>query len=293
MGFARIGHVDVKSGILVICDFGLLSAFSEEPKAAQNAAHAAVAKGATEMDHAGVEAVVVGNLPAGRYTIYSDPLVDDELEGMRRAVIIEFREGVKAARSIDLGSVPVDMARLGVMDVQALTAWNETSPADGKADIVFWGLHEDEVAKRFNAPKVDDDSFGFVDLPVKEAIGIAERLQALREGGELRFAFDFRPHTHPYFLLSQIRSSESESGVIDVGGFDVCGFMTTWGDGVFPVTLEVDAEGKPLRCTIVLATDDAMENMREVNQGEDEEDGDEDESDEDDSDNGNDQGTIQ
>jgi hypothetical protein len=291
MAREKIGHVDVKSGVLFICDFGVLGVFGEEPKAARVATDAALARNETEVDYAGMEAVVVSGIAPGRYDVWSDPTDDDE--GLRRAVTIEFaaaEKNVGPTRTIELGSVPVDMARLGLMDVAAVEHWNEAEPADGRADVVFWGLHEEEVAKRVEASKLDDDTYGFVDLPVRDAVLVGQRLDGLRREGELRFAFDFRPHTHPFFLLAQIRDSASESGVIDVGGHAMCGFMTTWGDGVFPVTVDVDAENQPIRCTITLATEEAIENMRAVNEGEDdddesvEEDGDEDadESDEDD-----------
>jgi hypothetical protein len=305
MGRERIGHVDVKSGALFICDFGLLGAFGDEPKRAREAVEAALAKKATEVEHEGVEAVLVDGIAPGRYDVWSEPL-DDE-EGMRRAVTIDFSPAgasatsVTSARTIELGSVPVDMARLGVLDVRAIEHWNESEPADGRADVVFWGLHEEEVAKRVEAPKLDDDTYGFVDLAVRDAVVIGQRLEALREGGELRFAFDFRPHTHPFFLLAQIRESEGEAGVIEVGGHAVCGFMTTWGDGVFPVTLDVDGENKPIRVTITLATDEAIENMRAVNEDADEdeddgegeaseEDADDDATDEDDADDDEEEG---
>jgi hypothetical protein len=270
MALERIGHVDVKSGTLLAFDFGLITAFEGDANAAKAAVVAALEAGKSEFEHEGVEGVYVRGVPPGRYPVFSETLDDGEFEGMRKAVTIELAEGVKAAKTVELGSVPVDMARLGVFDVDAVPHWNENEPADGKADIVFWGLHEEEVAKRFEAPKVDDDSYGFVDRPVAEAAAIGQKLDALRETGELRFAYDFRPHTHPYFLLAQIRANDNEAGVLDVGGYDCCGFMTTWGDGVFPVRLELDEAGKPLRCTILFATEDAMENMREVNDDDDE-----------------------
>ena len=270
MARERIGHIDVKSGALFVCDFGLLGAFGDEPKRARAAVEAALTKSETEVEHEGVEAVLVSGITPGRYDVWSEPTDDDE--GLRRAVTIDFVSAgktVTTARTIELGSVPVDMARIGVMDVGAIEHWNEGEPADGRADVVFWGLHEEEVAKRVEAPKLDDDTYGFVDLVVRDAVVIGSRLEALRQTGELRFAFDFRPHTHPFFLLAQIRDSGNEAGVIDVGGHAMCGFMTTWGDGVFPVTLEVDAEDKPIRCTITLATEEAIENMRAVNEDED------------------------
>ncbi len=274
----RLGHVDVKGGALVLVDFGLAAAFAA-PGAAPAAADAALAAGKSAFELGGVSAVVVRDVPPGRYPVVCELVPSGEFEGMRRSIAIELVPKKKAARRVALGAVPVDMARIGLFDVDALERWNEEAPADGKADIVFWGLHEEEVARRFQAPKVENDVYGFVDRPIAEASAIGLELHALREAGELRFAYDFRPHTHPYFLLAQIRASEEEAGVVDVGGFDVCGFTTTWGDGVFPVTVEVDDAGRPLRVGVFFATEDAMTAMREVDGDEDDEDDDEDDED--------------
>jgi hypothetical protein len=135
--------------------------------------------------------------------------------GKTELAIHEYMTGV-AVRGVF-----VDCARIGVFDVSAIDAWNHTTPADGRADIVFWGLH--------------------------------------------RFAFDFRPHTDDFSLLREIRASELEAGTIEVGGQTVCGLMTTWGDGLFPATLEVDEAQTPLRCTVTFATEQSLENMRAVN----------------------------
>ncbi|MDX2014111.1 MAG: hypothetical protein SFW67_28190 [Myxococcaceae bacterium] len=41
--------------------------------------------------------------------------------------------------------------------------------------------------------------------------------------------------------------------MLEPGGLTVCGFRTTWGDGSFPVTLDLDASGRPLRLRIDFA----------------------------------------
>lgn len=260
---SAIGHVDVKSGKLLLFDFGLIAGF-EGPSAAKDAVIAALEAGQTQIEHEVIVGVVVQGVAPGRYTVYSEPYVSEDFEGLRRAVTIDFSQA-PSVKTIELGNIGVDCARIGVFDVDAVGPFNHEEATDGKADIVFWGLHEDEVAKRFEAPAIEGTGYGFVDLPVERAIAIGEKLQALRESGELRFAFDFRPHTDDYALLAQIRASDDESGTIDVGGLAVCGFMTSWGDGFFPVRLDVDAQGAPVRCTITFATEEALDAMREVN----------------------------
>jgi hypothetical protein len=45
----------------------------------------------------------------------------------------------------------------------------------------------------------------------------------------------------------------------------MCAFMTTWGDGVFPVEIDRDAKGDVLSVRVVLATPEALANMDAVN----------------------------
>ncbi len=263
MGIEQLGHVDVKSGILCVLDFGMAAAFAG-PSGAQ-AVRGAVQKGGYAFEHEGAPGIAVPHLPPGRYPVSSVRLDDGPFRGLRQAVMVDFVPNPRPARTIELGKVLVDHARLGFFDVDALGAWNEEQPVDGMADVVFWGLHEREVAQRFNAPKLGEDGSGFKNLPVAQAEAIGRDLEAAKSSGQLRFAWDFRPHTHPYYLLSQIRGNANEAGVLDVGGFGVCGFMTSWGDGEFPVMIDLDEQNRPIRCGIFFATNEAMQNMRQVN----------------------------
>lgn len=51
-----------------------------------------------------------------------------------------------------------------------------------------------------------------------------------------RFALDFRPHTHQWQVMRDVRATRTESGVIDLAGGSLCMFMTTWGDGGFSLS---------------------------------------------------------
>jgi len=264
MAVEALGHVTIQSGILCIVDFGMAGAFSGDRSGAA-AARATVARGAYAFEHNEVPAVAVPNLPPGRYPVSSLRFDGGEFAGLRQAVMVDLVPNPQAARTIELGRVLVDNARLGLFDVDALEHWNEDKPVDGMADIVFWGLHENEVAQRFRAPKVGEDGSGFTNLPVAQAEAIARDLDALKNSGQFRFAWDFRPHTHPYYLLAQMRKHPNEAGVLQVGGYGTCGFMTSWGDGEFPVMLDLDTSGRPIRCGIAFATQEAFANMRAVN----------------------------
>ncbi len=264
MATELLGHVDVKSGALCLLDFGMAGAFSGSTAGAV-AARQAAQRGEYAFTHDEVPAIVAPNLPPGRYPVSSVRIDQGPFAGLRQAVMVDFVPNPQAARTIELGRVLVDNARLGLFDVDALQLWNEEHPVDGMADIVFWGLHEAEVAARFRAPKLGEDGSGWKNLPVAQAEAIGRDLDALKNSGQFRFAWDFRPHTHPYYLLAQMRQNPSEAGVLDVGGFLACGFMTSWGDGEFPVLIDLDAQNRPIRCGIFFATNEAMENMRAVN----------------------------
>ena len=77
-------------------------------------------------------------------------------------------------------------------------------------------------------------------------------VQRLRNEGEYKFALDFRPHSHHYHVMERVRGSATESGTIETGGAILCGFMTSWGDGIFPVEPDLDAEGRLVRLRVEL-----------------------------------------
>jgi hypothetical protein len=264
MGVEQLGHVDIRSGVMCVVDFGMVGAFSGSNAGAATARQT-VQRGAYSFVHGDVPAIVVPNLPPGRYPVSSVRIDDGPFAGLRQAVMVDLVPNPRAARTIELGKVLVDNARIGLFDVDSLQHWNEDTPVDGMADIVFWGLHEKEVAARFRAPKLGEDGSGFKNLPVAQAEAIGRDLQGLKDSGQFRFAWDFRPHTHPYYLLAQLRGNKTEAGVLDVGGASVCGFMTSWGDGEFPVLIDLDVSNRPIRCGIFFATEAAMSNMRAVN----------------------------
>jgi hypothetical protein len=264
MAVEQLGHVTIKSGLLAILDFGFAGAFAGSPQGA-HAGRAATARGGFAFTHGDVPAIAVPHLPTGRHPVSCIRFDAGEFAGLRQAVMVDFVPNPVAARTIELGRVLVDNARIGLFDIDALEHWNEDHPVDGRADVAFWGLHEKEVAARFNAPKLGDDGYGFANLPVADAEAIARNLDALKQSGEFRFAYDFRPHTHPYYLLAQIRRHPNEAGILQVGGFSMCGFATSWGDGEFPVMLDLDAQNQPVRCGLAFATPESIAGMRQVN----------------------------
>ncbi|WP_433796154.1 hypothetical protein [Actinoplanes sp. CA-252034] len=148
----------------------------------------------------------------------------------------------------------IDHARFVFADADALNSWEHVLPLDGLADLVLWGRDEEQVAAEFGAPRLDDSLHGWLDLPVEEAYQRAMSLEARRdEPGAPKFTADFRPHSHHWQAMAQVRQSEHDAGVIRVAGADILMAMTSVGDGFFPVHLDVDADGLPVALRIDIA----------------------------------------
>ncbi len=265
MALESLGYVVSRSGVLLVADFGLFGAWTGDPPG--RAIREALSQGRYGFEHQGVPGVAIPNVPVNTELPVSGLRIDGgPFEGMWQAVFVDFVPQPRAARTIEAGRIVVDAARAGFFDIDAAAAWKHDEPVDGKADVAFWGLHGEEVARRFGAGRIEEDNFGWMDMPLAQAHNVAQQLEQLRNAGELRFAYDFRPHSHHYVMMKQVRSNATESGVIGIGGQQaVCGFMTSWGDGEFPVMLDFDEAGALTRCGLFLATEQAQRNMRDVN----------------------------
>ncbi len=204
----------------------------------------------------GVPVVAVGGLPTDRPLAVTAVRAGEE--GWAHIRIAA--GGGPCAGLRPLGGIAVDWARFVFADADALSGWVHDEPVDGLADVVFWGLHEAEVAAEFGAPRTGtpgDDHFGWLDLPVAEAYAKAVALGERRGAApERRFAFDFRPHSHHWQVMAGVRASEHEAASIDVGGARVMFAMTTVGDGVFPVHVELDAAGALAAIRITVQDDE-------------------------------------
>ena len=232
-----LGQVTVTDGLLLIVDFGLLSAWRSAEHSA--AAKALAASGGGVLDLGGPSAVVVGGVPPGTHAV----------SGRRTAggqqwdtVDVELKPGGRAVRVEPLGEVLVDMARLMAADLTRLNGWQADGTADGLADVAFWGRDADALAAEVGAGKIPDGSWGWVDLPAAAAESRVQQLEDLKSG-ERRFMVDYRPHNHAFAALAQTRASPLEVGHVVIDGGMACCFMTSWGDGLFPVLALRDAEG--------------------------------------------------
>ncbi|GAB3972135.1 hypothetical protein V1634_07925 [Plantactinospora veratri] len=70
-----------------------------------------------------------------------------------------------------------------------------------------------------------------------------------------RMALDFRPHSHHWQVMRQVRASDNETGTITIGDAQILFAMTSWGDGLFPAHADRDAAGNLVALRITLAGD--------------------------------------
>ncbi|MBV1852860.1 hypothetical protein [Catellatospora tritici] len=218
----------------------------------------AIAGGESDFLISGVPVVSVGGLPTDR--AFPVTAVPDPDSGWAHLRIQVGDRPVTGTR--ELGRIGVDWARFVFADADALSGWIHDDPVDGLADVVFWGLHQAEVAAEFGASRTGtpgDDNFGWLNLPIAEAYAKAVALDERRTAApQRRFAFDFRPHSHHWQVMAGVRASEHEAATIEVGGARVMFAMTSIGDGFFPVYLDHDVAGAPVAIRITIQGDDQL-----------------------------------
>jgi hypothetical protein len=221
-------------------------------------------KGCGEAQYQGLPAVAVSGLPPDQtMKVYGLRMNHPDYMDRWRWIWLEVCSGLPTAKSQLVGSVAVDWARLMFADVDALGQWMHEEPLDGKADFVFWGRDSSIAAEATHAPQLAEE-YGWLNLPVDEAAGLGLQVLEIKEQRGLMFATDFRPHSHHYYAMRQVRSTPTESGVIDVGGARMCVFMTSWGDGFYPVVCDLDENGLLLRVRIELENPHGQEPEEDI-----------------------------
>jgi hypothetical protein len=205
----------------------------------------------------GVPVVAISGLPRDR------PLWVEALEhgtdGGDRWASIEVVVGDRpVAKSNRVGEVGVDWARIAFADADAIGSWQHENPIDGLADVAFWGRSEAEAAPVHNAPLLnipgESGAYGWTDLALADAIDKARAVLSWAEADpERKLMIDFRPHSHHWQVMRQVRASDTGSGTVEVGGARILFTLTSWGDGLFPVYADRDADGALVAVRVVLA----------------------------------------
>ncbi|WP_330461517.1 hypothetical protein OIB37_34410 [Streptomyces sp. NBC_00820] len=196
----------------------------------------------------GVPVVAVGGVPRDRHlpVLATRPGTGTGAGTRWSGISVRLGDG-RAETSVPLGDVGVDWARVLFGDADALNVWQHHDPVDGLADVAFWGAAAEEAAATFAAPELgepgEDGVRGWTGMPVAEAVGKARALTNWKEETGRRMMVDFRPHSHHWQVMRQVRASDHEAGTVDIGDARLLCAMTTWGDGCFPVTADLDASG--------------------------------------------------
>lgn len=220
--------------------------------------------GAGEVFFSGITAVALEGIPCGtQLPVYGTRMDQGEYANRWREIYLEITEGVVAG-SRAVGEVAVDTARLMFVDADALAEWKHDETIDGCADFVFWGQDARDVVTTFNAGKLPDGTFGWMNLPVHHVVEMGLAVQEYMQNANLKLAIDFRPHSHHYDLMSQIRSSDTESGTMELAENEACAFMTSWGDGYFPVFEDQDSGGKAVRLRIDLGNEQTLKRIESL-----------------------------
>lgn len=216
----------------------------------------------------GIWAAVAAGVPPGEtFPLYGRRRgPDGEFPGRLHDAYLEILPGAAIHRSESRGLVGVDEARIIFADADALGSWIHADPIDGNADFAFWGKDAEAAARESGAaPLAEGDGvFGWTDLPVDEAARLGIQVEKLRDERDWHFVTDFRPHSHHWQAMKQVRATDTASGTVNVGGADMCLFMTSWGDGIFEVFADYDGAGRLARVRVELGSEQTLNNVRTI-----------------------------
>ncbi|MEU1423615.1 hypothetical protein [Kitasatospora sp. NPDC005751] len=266
--FVDLGSVNVPSGVLVLGMAGWIDYWREMGQLLSERARTAASSGGSHLREWLCEAVAV---PAAddrplRVRATASPSPFDEEPTI---AILEISLGVQwpetADRSVPirLGDLPVDRCGMVIGDAAGLDAWTGMGgePADGLADVFYWGLYADDAHAEFGGERIAqhgvDGPHGWLDLTLAEAAARATELTAWCDrlhGKGLVVSVD--KHTDDHRFRRAGWHHPLRVGAIEVGGCQVLGIEWDQGDHsmrhrgerdagqVYPVTLEADEAGE-------------------------------------------------
>jgi hypothetical protein len=226
-----LGEITCPTGKLAIFDVGLLGYLGRD------ALEPAMVKADVPNDRA--LAVIGHRIGSGRYSDCWD------------RVVIKLATGVPT-HTKKLGEAGVDFARLICMDHSALDEWTHEDTLDGLADVVFWGRDAAVAAKAAGAKSMKE-GYGWTNLSLDVADEKALEVDKLKAANHWALMIDFRPHSHHFYALAEARKSKLGAGTLEVGDAKVCLFFTSWGDGVFPIYMDLDDQDRPVQLRVQLA----------------------------------------
>jgi hypothetical protein len=218
--------------------------------------------GGVEVPYAGGWAVAVRALPTDRpLEVRGERMPADGPDAERwHSVWVQVGDAEPVA-SETAGYVLVDEARLMFADPAALGGYLVRDSHDGLADLALWGPDAAAVAAQVGARAIDEREHGWVDLGPDDVRRHLAALDAERRRGA-RFAHDLRPHDDDHRLMAQARATATGSGTLELDAGVVTGFLTSWGDGAFPVHRDLAADGSTCRVRVELGAPETVARAR-------------------------------
>ncbi|MFB6977523.1 hypothetical protein [Streptomyces scopuliridis] len=273
--FVELGSVTAPSGVLVLGMAGWIDYWRELGQPLSERARTAAASGGGHLHEWLCEAVAVpaaDDRPLTVRACTSPSPFDEEptISTLEISLGLPWPGTVDGVVPVQLGDLPVDRCGMVIGDASGLDAWTgmNDEPANGLADVTFWGRYADDAHARFGGERVEryggDGPHGWLDLPVAEAAALAAELTAWRGGLRGKgVAVSLDRHTDYYRFRRAGWHHPLHIGAIEVGGCGVIGIDWDQGDHsmrhrgerdagqVYPVTLEADGDGQTVMRWII------------------------------------------
>jgi hypothetical protein len=209
-------------------------------------------------------AVAVGGLPTDRTLKIEATPMEGEFAGRWRSIDVVIDAESPVARSLPVQGVMVEHGQLICADLEAFGQFRMWETLDGRTDFVFWGKDAPAIAEKFQASRLDDNNFGWLNVPAADVYRFAQPVQDWIKSQKLYAGVDYRPHCNLEKLNAQIRETEFESGQFELNGTRACGFRNSWGDGIFTVIRDLDANGRLVRVRLDVGNEQTQSRLRRV-----------------------------
>ncbi|MFD7026548.1 hypothetical protein ACFWAR_00735 [Streptomyces sp. NPDC059917] len=190
--FVELGEVNAPSGALVLGMAGWIDQWRDLGQPLSERARTVAARGGGHLQQWLCEAVAVPAeddrpLMVRARTSPSPFGKEPTIATLEISLGLSWPKTADRAAPVRLGDLPVDRCGMVVGDAAGLDAWTgmDAEPADGLADVFYWGLYADDAHARFGGERIAqhgvDGPHGWLDLPVAEAAARAAELAAWRD----------------------------------------------------------------------------------------------------------------
>ncbi|MFJ4473165.1 hypothetical protein ACIP2X_37525 [Streptomyces sp. NPDC089424] len=266
--FVDLGTVNAPSGVLVLGMAGWIDYWRELGQPLSERARTAASSGGAHLREWLCEAVAVPaaadrSLKVRASTSLSPFDEEPTIATLEISLGLPWPGAADRSVPVRLGDLPVDRCGMVIGDAVGLDTWTgmDGDPADGLADVFYWGLYADDAHAQFGGERIArygaDGPQGWLDLPLTEAAARAAELTAWCDrlhGKGLMVSID--KHTDFHRFRRAGWHHPLRAGAIEVGGCRVLGIEWDQGDHsmrhrgqrdasqVYPVTLEANEAGE-------------------------------------------------